>query len=135
MLAAKCSMRELDDDVQHFVDGGGRETGGALFVYLSHDSNTFIQRPNSRKPEKTNLLRASRGTHVQTTQNRAIASTRLSPPCARRGSVCSSYGHCIYDAGQWTGSRWRYILEALLVAISLRWEFYELGSHDEQTNS
>ena len=33
---------------------------------LSHGSNSFIQRPNARKPEKTNLIHASKRTHKQT---------------------------------------------------------------------
>lgn len=64
-FAASYDMGGLDDDVQHVADDGGREESRrcALFVYFSHGSNTFIQRPNSRKPEKTNLPRQA-GEHT-----------------------------------------------------------------------
>ena len=44
-----------------------------MFVHLSHGSNSFIQSPNERKREKTNLALASRRIHEQTAHNQAIA--------------------------------------------------------------
>ena len=48
--------------------------------HLSHGSNSFIQRPNARKPEKTNLLLASKRIHVQTAYNPAIPDVPPRPP-------------------------------------------------------
>lgn len=54
------------------TNDGRRESRESCLSHLSHGSNRFIQSPNARKREKTNLVLASRRTQGQTAHNQAI---------------------------------------------------------------